>query len=199
MSKIGQKLIQIPDGTQVEIQGQIIKITGPKDSQELSLPHFLTVSKAPTPGGSESRPESVGKENTIKVERKNNDKKSKAFHGLFRSLINNAVTGVSVGFTKKLDFKGVGFKAEVQGQKIILSVGFSHPVELTAPEKIELKVEKNVISVSGTDAQKVGQFAAEIRAIKPVEPYKGKGIKYIDEIPRRKPGKAAKAAIGSGS
>ncbi len=184
MSKIGQKTIQIPVGTQVEIQGQNIKITGPKDSQELTLPHFLIVKK---------------QESIIKVERKNDDKKSKAFHGLFRSLISNAITGVSVGFVKKLDFKGVGFKAEVQGKKIILFVGFSHPVELIAPEKIELKVEKNIITVSGTDAQVVGQFAAEIRAIKPVEPYKGKGIKYIDEIPRRKPGKAAKAAIGAGA
>lgn len=181
MSKIGQRQINIPAGVRVEEDAKLIKVTGPKG--ELTL---IT----------SSRIKLAQNDNIMQVTRSGNDKKSKAFHGLYRKLIANMIEGVSVGFTKKLDFKGVGFRAEVQGNKLVLNVGFSHPVEYPVREGIEIKIEKNVISVSGIDRQKVGQVAAEIRSIKPVEPYKGKGIKYIDEIPRRKPGKAAKATIG---
>ncbi|MFA6493168.1 MAG: 50S ribosomal protein L6 [Patescibacteria group bacterium] len=181
MSKIGQRQINIPDSVKLVKEDRILKVTGPKGELSLELPSRISFKQ---------------EEGLLQVSRSGNDRHAKAFHGLFRKLIANMVEGVSVGFTKKLDFKGVGFRAEVQGDKLILNVGFSHQVEYPIREGIEVKVEKNVISVSGIDRQKVGQVAAEIRAIKPVEPYKGKGIKYVDEIPRRKPGKAAKAAIG---
>ena len=182
MSKIGQRKINIPAGVEVTLSGAEVKVTGPKG--ELSYVMQRNI-------------EAVKLDNEISVTRKKDDKFSKSLHGLTRKLIENMVVGVSVGFIKKLDYKGVGFRSEVAGNKLTLNVGFSHPVIYTAPEGIEIKTEKNIISVSGIDRQKVGQVAAEIRAIKPVEPYKGKGIKYIDEIPRRKAGKAAKAAIGS--
>ena len=182
MSKVGLRKISIPEGVKVEVTGTEVKVTGPKAEQILILKGKINVNI---------------EGNEIAVNRLGNDKFDRSLHGLYRKLIANMIEGSLNGFTKKLDFKGVGFKAEVTGDKITLNVGFSHPVVLQAPEGIEFKVEKNVISVSGTDKQKVGQMAAEIRAIKPVEPYKGKGIKYIDEIPLKKPGKAAKVAIGT--
>lgn len=182
MSKIGQRKIIIPDGVTVTVLGDTVKVAGTKGEHSLNLMRNIAV----TIEG-----------NVISVTRKKDDKLSKSLHGLTRKLVFNMIVGVSEGFIKKLDFKGVGFRAESSGGKLTLNVGFSHPVIYTAPDGIEIKVEKNVITVSGNDKQKVGQVAAEIRAIKPVEPYKGKGIKYIDEIPRRKAGKAAKAAIGS--
>lgn len=181
MSKIGQRKINIPDSVKVEEQNRIFKATGPKGELTLELPSRINL---------------LVENNTIQVSRSGNDRRAKAFHGLYRKLIANMIEGVSQGFTKKLDFKGIGFRAEVQGEKLILNVGFSHPVEYPVSDDLEIKVEKNVISVSGISRQKVGQAAAEIRHIRPVEPYKGKGIKYIDEIYRRKPGKTAKAAIG---
>lgn len=183
MSKIGRRPIQIPSGVKVEQDHYVIKVTGPKGELILALPKKINLQQ---------------KDNQIYLIRSGNDRQAKAFHGLYRKLIANMVEGVSTGFVKKLDFKGVGFRAEVRGKTLVLNVGFSHPVEYPAPEGVEIKVEKNVISIQGIDRQKVGQVAAEIRSIKPVEPYKGRGIKYIDEIPRRKPGKAAKAVIGTG-
>ncbi len=182
MSKIGQRKINIPAGVEVVIAEDLVKVTGPKGELSFGIGKNIVVTK---------------EDSALAVTRKKDDKLSKSLHGLTRCLLSNMVTGVSEGFTKKLDYKGVGFRSEVSGNKLTLNVGFSHPVIYTAPEGIELKTEKNVITVSGIDKQKVGQVAAEIRAIKPVEPYKGKGIKYIDEVPRRKAGKAAKAAIGS--
>ena len=184
MSKIGQRKITIPEGVTITEEGQEIIVTGQKGKLSLSLPRQISLKK---------------EAGDLLVERHGNDKTARAFHGLFRKLIANMVEGVSVGFTKKLDFKGVGFKAEVSGNKLILNVGFSHPVEYNFPEDIGIKVEKNIISVSGIDRQKVGQAAAEIRSIRPVEPYKGKGIKYIDEVPRRKLGKQAKAVTAAGA
>lgn len=181
MSKIGQRKIIIPEGVQVAIREGEVKVTGKKGELSLTLPPRVSLKK---------------EADAIQVERVGNDRQARSFHGLTRKLIANMIEGVSEGFSRKLDFKGVGFRAEVQGNKLILNVGFSHPVELTAPEGIEIKVEKNIISVFGIDRQKVGQVAADIRSIKPVEPYKGKGIKYLEEIPRLKPGKAAKATIG---
>lgn len=181
MSKIGQREITIPDNVKIEEKDMELIVSGPKGELGLAIPKRTTLEI---------------KDGILKVKRANDSKQAKAYHGLYRKLIANMIEGVSDGFTKKLDFKGVGFKAEVQGNKIILNVGFSHPVEYITKEGVELKVEKNIITVSGIDRQKVGQVAADIRAIKPVEPYKGKGIKYIDEIPRRKPGKAAKATVG---
>jgi large subunit ribosomal protein L6 len=184
MSKIGSRKIEIPEAVNVQIGADFVKTTGPKGELELEIPKNIVVKKE----GS-----------AIEVSRLRHGNYTRSLHGLIRKLIYNNIFGVSQGFERKLDFKGVGFKAEVQGNKLILNVGFSHPVEIEAPEKIEFKVEKNIITVSGIDCQKVGQIAAQIRAVKPVEPYKGKGIKYLEEIPRRKPGKAAKAIAGAGA
>lgn len=183
MSKIGQRPIQIPEGVKIEEHKEILKAIGPKGELDLQLSHKIKVRQ---------------NNQTIQVERTGNDRRAKAFHGLYRKLIANMIEGVSSGFSKKLDFKGVGFRAETQDEILVLNVGFSYPVKYRIPEGIEIKVEKNIITVSGIDRQKVGQVAAEIRNIRPVEPYKGKGIKYLEEIPRRKPGKAAKATIGGG-
>jgi len=184
MSKIGRRIIEIPESVKFETQGQDISVTGPKGQLELRLPHKIKLEIT---------------ENTISVKRTGDDKPSRALHGLWRVLIANAITGVSEGWTKQLDFKGVGFRAEVQENKLVLNVGFSHPVEILAPEGIEINVAKNVITISGIDKQRVGQVAANIRRVKPVEPYKGKGIKYVDEIVRKKLGKQAKAASGTGA
>jgi len=182
MSKVGNKKIIVPEGISLENVDGIIKVKGEKGELSLELTPAIEVKI---------------NSNLVQVARKKDDKQTKSLHGLTQRLIENMIIGVSKGFQKKLDFKGVGFKAEVSGNKLVLNVGFSHPVEIIAPEGIEIEVQKNIITVSGIDKQKVGQIAANIRAVKPVEPYKGKGIKYIDEIPRRKPGKAAKAIVGS--
>ena len=184
MSKIGNRKIILKPEVRLEPSGNRVKAIGPKGELSLELPSKINLKQ---------------EGDAFFVERLGNDKKTKSLHGLYRKLIANMVEGVSVGFAKKLDFKGVGFKAETSGPKITLHLGFSHPVEYTAPSGIEIKVEKNVITVFGIDRQEVGQVAAEIRAFRPVEPYKGKGIKYIDEIVRRKAGKTAKAAIGGPS
>jgi len=184
MSKIGRIPVKIEENVNLEINGQAIKVTGPKGEINLEISRRIDVEQA---------------DGVIYVKNPHNDKESRSLHGLWRVLIANAIKGVSTGWERKLDFKGVGFKAEVQGDKLIMNLGFSHPVEVIAPEGITLQVVKNVITVSGIDKQKVGQVAANIRRIKPVEPYKGKGIKYIEEIPRKKLGKAAKAASGSGA
>ena len=178
MSKIGRIPIKIPEGFNLQNDGSRLKITGPKGEMEFVLPKNIGFKL---------------ESGSALVTREGEDKKTRALHGLWKVLIENAVKGVSVGWERKLDFKGVGFKAEVQGDKLVLTLGFSHPVEVLAPEGMAFNVTKNIISVSGIDKQKVGQIAANIRRIRPVEPYKGKGIKYLEEIPRKKLGKAAKA------
>jgi len=180
MSKIGQRKINLPEGVQVSETAGKIKVIGPKGELSLELPKKITFQK---------------ENGVVALLRHGEDRRTKSLHGLYRKLLANMIEGVSSGFEKKLDFKGVGFRAEVLEGRLVLQVGFSHLVKYPIPAEIEIKVEKNIITVSGIDRQKVGQVAAEIRAIRPVEPYKGKGIKYLEEIPRRKPGKAAKAAI----
>lgn len=182
MSKIGIRKINVPQGVKVELDDSLLKATGPKGELELEIPKNIIVKI---------------EDSEIEVTRLRHGNYTRSIHGLIRALIANMIKGVSEGFVKKLDFKGVGFRAEVQNGKLVLLVGFSHPVEFPIPEGVTIEVTKNVITVSGIDCQKVGQVAAQIRAIKPVEPYKGKGIKYLEEIPRKKPGKAAKAAIGA--
>jgi len=177
MSRIGNLPITIKKDVQIEINGQVLKVIGQKGEIILNLPSELKIEK---------------NDSEITLKRSSDDKRIKSIHGLWRMLIYNAVVGVSEGWQRKLDFKGVGFKAEVQGNKLILSVGFSHTVEIIAPEKTNFEVTKNIITVSGIDKQVVGQAAAQIRKVKPVEPYKGKGIKYLEEVPRKKLGKAAK-------
>ena len=182
MSRIGKKPILIPKNVEIKINDGEISAKGPKGELSLSWPSELSVSLKES--GAEGK---EGKELTIGVKKKT--KRSPALWGLFRSLAFNLVLGVSDGFEKKLEINGVGYRASVEGKKIILNIGFSHPVEVEAPNGIEFKVEKNIITVSGADKQLVGQTAAKIRAQRKPEPYKGKGIKYLDEGIRRKSGK----------
>ena len=180
MSRVGKKPILIPEGVEVKIEGQRVFIKGPKG--ELTK---------------EFRPEIKIKveENKIFVSPQIETKKTKAFWGLSRSLISNMVKGVIEGFEKKLEIEGLGFKAQLADDILELFVGFSHPVKIKAPENIKFSVEKNIITVSGPDLEKVSQTAAKIRKAKPAEPYKGKGIKYLGEQIRRKVGKKV-ATIG---
>jgi large subunit ribosomal protein L6 len=180
MSRIGKKPILIPKGVEVKIDKNFVIVKGAKGELSFKIHPRVEIMIE-------------GSEINIKV--KNPEiKEDKALWGLYGSVIKNMIFGVTNGFSKKLEINGVGYRAQVSGEKLTLNVGFSHPVEFTIPKGAAIAVDKNVISVSGLDKQLVGETAARIRAIRPPEPYKGKGIKYIDEIIRRKAGKAAKAA-----
>ncbi|OGY90394.1 MAG: 50S ribosomal protein L6 [Candidatus Komeilibacteria bacterium RIFCSPLOWO2_01_FULL_52_15] len=180
MSRIGKKIIPVPAGVDVTIQGKQVQVKGPKGT----LTHVCVPEIA-----------AAVENGTITVTLADPDaKKGAALWGLTRALIANMVRGVSEGYTKTLEINGVGYKAAVQGTKLILTVGFSHPVEYQLPQGIVASVEKNVITIAGIDRQLVGQVAAEIRAVKKPEPYKGKGIKYSNEVIRRKVGKVIKTA-----
>lgn len=182
MSRIGKKPVIIPNGVKVELKDRELNVSGPKGSLNMEVNPQVQV-------------QMTEKEILIDVADKTN-KKQKALWGLTRALVQNLVDGVNKGFEKKLEVNGVGFKVAATGQKLTLSLGFSHPIEMTAPNGINVAVEKNLITISGTDKQKVGQFAAEIRELKKPEPYKGKGIKYIDETIQRKAGKVVKVVGG---
>lgn len=181
MSRIGKKVRPIPAGVTVEQKGNELIVKGPKGELRQKLHPRVTVSNE----NGQLTTSVVNPENT----------KDKALWGTFSSIIENMIDGVTVGFKKQLEINGVGYKAALKGVNLQLEVGFSHPVEL-APEKgVKFEVEKNIITVSGSDKQAVGELAARVRATKKVEPYKGKGIKYTDEVVRRKAGKtAAKSA-----
>lgn len=174
MSRIGKLPIQIPAGVTITVDADVITVSGPKGSlEQFVLPHInLTI-----------------EDGVVTVTRKSEEKIAKSQHGLMRALINNMVVGVTKGFEKKLEVNGVGFRVSGGGQAISMSLGFSHPVDYKARDGVNLTVEKNLITVSGISKQQVGQVAAEIRAFKKPEPYKGKGIKYVDEIIKRKAGK----------
>lgn len=179
MSKIGQQPILIPSGVTITLEGDVAKITGPKGTLSVTL----------------------GKELDVKVEEgklsigiKKDSKYARSIWGTTRMLIANSVKGVTEGWKKQLELVGTGYRSEVQGNKLVLTVGYSHPVIVEAPEGITFKVEKSVINVDGIDKQVVGQVSAVIRSSRPPEPYKGKGVKYVGEVIRRKAGKAAKAA-----
>ena len=177
MSRIGKLPIDVPTGVTITVDSDVISVKGPKG--ELTVPHLSDVT--------------VALEGTQAiVTRKDDERVAKAQHGLQRALLNNAVEGVTKGFEKKLEVNGVGFRVSGGGQAIEMSLGFSHPVKYEAPQGINLTVEKMNITVNGIDKQAVGQVAAEIRALKKPEPYKGKGIKYADEQILRKAGKAGK-------
>ena len=180
MSRIGKKPIEIPDQVEVKLDGSVIGVSGPKG--ELSLRVHPQV-----------KFEIKDKAINVTVDRPE-DKKQASLWGLFRTLVGNMILGVTVGFKKELEINGIGFKAQVSGSKLVLNVGFSHPVDYLIPQGIQMVVDKNAITVSGIDKQQVGQVTAEIRAIKKPEPYKGKGIHYLGEIVRRKAGKKAVAA-----
>ena len=182
MSRIGKKPVVIPPGVKAELKGSSLSVTGPKGTLQIEMHPKVKVVMA---------------ENEITVDIADKEsKKEKSLWGLSRALINNLVEGVTKGFEKKLEVNGVGFKVQVTGQKIVMSLGFSHPVEVEIPKDLTVTVDKNVISISGADKQKVGQFAAEVRELKKPKPYKGKGIRYIDEVVRRKAGKVVKVVGG---
>ena len=176
MSRIGRLPIDIPAGVEVKIEeGNKVTVKGPKGTLEKCLPVEMTIKV---------------ENNQVVVTRPNDLKKMKSLHGLTRSLIANMITGVSEGYEKKLEINGVGYRAQKKGKEITFNLGFSHPVVMTDPEGIETVMEgQNVIIVKGIDKEKVGQYAAEIRELRKPEPYKGKGIKYADEVIRRKVGK----------
>jgi large subunit ribosomal protein L6 len=179
MSRVGQQPISIPSGVNLNIDGNKISAEGPKGNLEQRL----------LPG---IKAEASDQEVTLS--RSNDESVNKANHGLMRSLIANMVTGVSQGFERKLELNGVGYRVSLQGQNLKLNLGFSHDVNYKIPEGIQVSVEQNIITVSGINKQIVGQVAAEIRALKKPEPYKGKGIKYVDEQIIRKSGKSGKEA-----
>jgi len=179
MSRVGKKIIIIPEGVDAQIQNREITVKGPKGSLALIFDPCLQAKIA-------------DKILTIKVaDSRDQEKKTKMLWGLTRNLIGNMVLGVTEGFEKRLEIQGVGYRANAQGNKLNLELGFSHPTEYLIPEGIEIKVEKNIIIILGIDKQKIGQTAAEIRSFRPPEPYKGKGIRYVDEYVRRKAGKKA--------
>ena len=182
MSRVGKKPIVFQSSVTATLNGDVLKISGPKGNLELQIHPKVTLDLRPG-------------EILVDIAKKT-DSKEKALWGLFRALIANMVTGVTTGFEKKLEVNGVGFKVATQGSKLVMSLGFSHPVEVEIPKDLSATVEKNVITISGADKQRVGQFAAEIRELKKPEPYKGKGIKYIDETIIRKAGKVVKVVGG---
>ena len=177
MSRIGKQPIVVPAGVTITVGDKEITVAGPKG--QLSVPV-------------QQNTKTTVEDGKITVTRKDDEPESRAWHGLQRALLNNAVIGVTQGFKKELEVNGVGFRLQGGGKQIEMALGFSHPVKYTAPDGVELKVDKMNIIVTGIDKQKVGQTAAEIRALKKPEPYKGKGIKYVDEQILRKAGKAGK-------
>jgi large subunit ribosomal protein L6 len=178
MSRIGKAPITVPSGVDVSVSGRTITVKGPKGTLSREIPGEITVRQ---------------EESTLFVERPNDERDNRAKHGLVRSLVNNMVVGVTDGFAKELEIVGVGYRAEAQGQNLRLALGFSHPVMVNAPEGIsfEVPVQTRVI-VKGIDKELVGQVAANIRSIRKPEPYKGKGVRYLDERIIRKAGKAGK-------
>jgi len=178
MSRIGRLPIRLPEGVSLDVAGRLVKVTGPKGTLERRIPSQIVVEK---------------KEDLVVVVAKGKSKRVKALHGTTRANLANMVHGVSEGWSKTLELVGTGYKAEGAGSTLILSVGYSHPVKIDAPNGISFKIEKTEVIIEGTNKELVGQTAAKIRGVRPPEPYKGKGIKYKDEIIRRKPGKAARA------
>lgn len=174
MSRIGKKPLQIPSGVTVALDGTTLTVKGPKGT--LDFDHHMDVAI-----------EIV--ENEVRVEKKGKGKKAPAIWGTTARIIENMITGVTEGFEKKLELNGVGYRMSAAGNKITMALGFSHPVIVEAPKELAIKIEGNALSISGIDKQAVGQFAANIRAFKPVEPYKGKGFRYAGEQVRRKEGK----------
>lgn len=177
MSRVGVLPIPVPKGVEVAVQDSQVDVAGPKGTLSTSLPDVVRVDVA---------------DGTVAVSRADDERSSRAVHGLTRNLIANMVTGVSTGFTRELLINGVGYRAEVQGKTLVVDARYSRPVQLQIPADLAVQVEGgNRILVSGVDKQRVGQFASDVRSVRPPEPYKGKGIRYADEHVRRKVGKSA--------
>jgi large subunit ribosomal protein L6 len=181
VSRIGRMPVVIPDGVRVELDGDRVVVTGPKGELERSFPAVITIRQA---------------EGQLTVERPSDEPSVRALHGMTRALLNNMVLGVSRGFERALEVEGVGYRPELDGADLVLYVGYSHPVRVQPPEGVSFEVDTRArsIKVIGRDKEIVGQVAADIRKIRPPEPYKGKGIRYQGERVRRKAGKAGKVA-----
>ena len=177
MSRIGRAPITIPAGVEVKVDGSTVTVKGPKGTLTKTMHSNMNIEK---------------NDATIIVTRPNDQKENRSLHGLTRTLIANMIEGVSNGYKKELEINGIGYRAEVKGNTLVMKIGFSHDVIMDAPEGVTVEVNGHKVTVSGADKQTVGQFAAEIREKRPPEPYKGKGIKYVDEYIRRKEGKAGK-------
>jgi len=182
MSRIGKKPIPIPDNVKLNIKGDEISVEGPLAKMPPMKIHRLVAVSV--------------KDGNVIVKRESDSKQARSMHGLMRALIANMIEGVTKGYQRSLEIVGVGYNARVQGEKLVLNIGFNAPVEIEIPEGLTVEsVNPTKFTVKGADKQKVGEFAAEVRHVRPPEPYKGKGIKYEDEFVRRK---AGKAAIGTG-
>ena len=182
MSRVGNKPIPVPDGVTVEKVAEGVRVKGPKGTLTEHIPDTI---------------EFAVEDGRAVFKRPDDSKEARAQHGLARALVANMINGVVTPFAKELEIQGVGYRAEAQGKKLTLNVGFSHPVEMQVPEGLSVSVDRNVIvRIEGIDRGKVGQFAADVRSLRPPEPYKGKGIRYIDERVRRKVGKAAAGSAG---
>jgi len=180
MSRVGRRPIEIPDGVTVKQEGNEVRVKGPKGDLSERIPTQIDLE--------------IG-DGRVCFKRPDDRKETRALHGLARALVANMVQGVSQPFVKELEIQGVGYRADIAGRKLKLLLGFSHPVEVDVPDGLSVAVDRNVIvKIEGIDRQQVGQFAADIRALRPPEPYKGKGIRYVGERIRRKVGKAGATA-----
>jgi large subunit ribosomal protein L6 len=181
MSRIGKQPIELPKGVDVQIAGEVVKVKGPKGQLQVDLLPGVTAAIA---------------DGTLTVTRANDEPQTRSYHGLIRALLANATTGVSEGWSKQLEIVGIGYRAESKGESVIFSVGYSHPIDFKVPDGIEIDVDAkaNLVTVKGIDRQQVGQIAAEIRGLRPPEPYKGKGIRYSEERVRTKAGKQGATA-----
>lgn len=176
MSRIGKQVIEIPKGVTVNVADGNIQVKGPKGTLSCAVPEGISVTL---------------EDGRLSFARLDDTKPSRSRHGLARALANNMIVGVSEGFTKRLEIEGVGYRADVKGKVLNLLLGFSHPVDMPIPEGLQVSVDQSTkVSIEGADKQSVGQFAADVRALRPPEPYKGKGVRYEDEYIRRKVGKA---------
>lgn len=182
MSKIGKKPIMIPDGASLEVKSGIAHAKGPKGSLEVPVLPYCSVEV---------------KDAAATVSISETGRQARANWGTMAALIKNALAGVTIGFEKKLQLEGIGYKAAVEGDKVVLALGFSHPVNFPLPKGISAAVQKNILTVTGISKEIVGKIAAEIRKLKKPEPYQGKGIRYVGEVVRRKAGKKAAAAVGA--
>ncbi|HXB55788.1 MAG TPA: 50S ribosomal protein L6 [Vicinamibacteria bacterium] len=183
MSRVGRKIIAVPKGVKVEVSATSLQIQGPKGKLETPVPPGISF---------------VLRDSELACQRSNDERQQRAFHGMARALAQNAIKGVTEGFSKDLDIVGVGYKAAVEGNKVVFALGYSHPVVFPIPEGIKVAVDKQTrLTISGIDRQRVGQVAAEIRNLRKPDPYKQKGIRYVGEVLKKKAGKAGATGAGA--